>query len=93
MHGPFDYHLTRKLILLAKAHDLPVARDIFHFYRSDVAAALEAGAGARAALVAFGVVIVSLFSGWQLVVVFGVLAALTAAAMLLLPRIEERVWK
>lgn len=54
MHGPFDYHLTRKLILLAKAHDLPVARDIFHFYRSDVAAALEAGAGARAALVAFG---------------------------------------
>ncbi|OUZ11256.1 undecaprenyl-phosphate alpha-N-acetylglucosaminyl 1-phosphate transferase [Aeromicrobium sp. PE09-221] len=48
---------------------------------------------ASAALVAFGVVIVSLFSGWQLVVVFGVLAALTAAAMLLLPRIEERVWK
>lgn len=54
MHGPFDYHLTRKLIRLGQSHGLEVARDIFTFYRSDVAAALEAGAGARAALMAFG---------------------------------------
>ena len=54
MHGPFDYHLTRKLIRLGQRHGLDMARDIFTFYRSDVAAALEAGAGARAALMAFG---------------------------------------
>lgn len=61
-HGPFDYHLTRKLIWLAQAHELAVARDIFRFYRSDVAAALEAGAGARAALVAFGL---DASHGWE----------------------------
>ncbi|GAA4284826.1 osmoprotectant NAGGN system M42 family peptidase [Brevibacterium daeguense] len=62
LHGPFDYHLTRKLIRLAQKHGLPVARDIFKFYRSDVAAALEAGAGARAALVAFGL---DASHGWE----------------------------
>lgn len=62
LHGPFDYHLTRKLIRLAQTHDLPVARDIFRFYRSDVAAALEAGAGARAALMAFGL---DASHGWE----------------------------
>ena len=55
MTGPFDYHLTRHLCALCEAHDIPYARDIFRFYRSDVAAALEAGAETRAALVAFGV--------------------------------------
>jgi len=48
---------------------------------------------ASAALVAFGVVVVSLFSGWQLVVMFGVLAVLVVGAMLLLPKIESRVWR
>ncbi|WCO65780.1 osmoprotectant NAGGN system M42 family peptidase [Iamia majanohamensis] len=54
MTGPFDYHLTRRLCRLCRDHDLPYARDLFRWYRSDVAAALEAGAGTRAALVAFG---------------------------------------
>jgi putative aminopeptidase FrvX len=54
MTGPFDYHLTRRLCRLCVDHDIPHARDIFKWYRSDVAAALEAGAGTRAALVAFG---------------------------------------
>jgi peptidase M42 family hydrolase len=54
MTGPFDYHLTRHLCALCEAHEIPYARDIFRFYRSDVAAALEAGAETRAALVAFG---------------------------------------
>ena len=54
MHGPFDYHLTRKLCRLAGEAGIPYARDIFRFYRSDIAAAIEAGTGARAALVAFG---------------------------------------
>jgi putative aminopeptidase FrvX len=54
LHGPFDYHLTRKLCRLAKERRIPHARDVFRFYRSDAAAAIEAGANTRAALVGFG---------------------------------------
>jgi peptidase M42 family hydrolase len=54
MHGPFDYHLTRKLCRLAEQYGIPFARDVFRYYRSDAAAAIEAGAGTRAALVGFG---------------------------------------
>jgi peptidase M42 family hydrolase len=53
--GPFDYHLTRHLCGLCEAYGITYARDVFRYYRSDVAAALEAGAETRAALVAFGV--------------------------------------
>ncbi len=52
--GPFDYHLTRKLLGICSDHHIPHARDTFKWYRSDVAAAIEAGAGTRAALIAFG---------------------------------------
>jgi peptidase M42 family hydrolase len=55
LHGPFDYHLTRRLAFLGEHHGIEVNRDVFRFYRSDVAAALEAGAETRAALVGFGV--------------------------------------
>ncbi len=55
LHGPYDYHLTRKLCRLADEHDIPFSRDVFRYYRSDVAAAIEAGANTRAALVGFGV--------------------------------------
>lgn len=55
LHGPFDFHLTRRLHALAVAHDLEIHRDVFRYYRSDVAAALEAGAETRAALIGFGV--------------------------------------
>ena len=54
MHGPFDYHLTRKLCRLAEEQGVPYARDVFRYYRSDAAAAIEAGAETRAALVGFG---------------------------------------
>ncbi|OJZ74703.1 peptidase M42 [Mycobacterium paraffinicum] len=54
LHGPFDYHLTRKLCRLAEEQGIKCARDVFRFYRSDAAAAIEAGAGTRAALVGFG---------------------------------------
>jgi peptidase M42 family hydrolase len=54
MHGPFDYHLTRKLCRLAEERGIRFARDVFRYYRSDAAAAIEAGAGTRAALVGFG---------------------------------------
>lgn len=55
LHGPFDYHLTRHLTALCDANDIPHCRDVFDFYRSDAAAALEAGMATRAALVGFGV--------------------------------------
>lgn len=47
---------------------------------------------AAAALVAFGVVLIGLFSGWQLIVLFAVLALLVAAWVFLLPRLEKKVW-
>jgi peptidase M42 family hydrolase len=55
MHGPFDYHLTRRLLRLADTHGIEANRDVFIHYRSDVASALEAGAETRAALLGFGV--------------------------------------
>lgn len=54
MTGPFDYHLTRKLLALCAEHGIEHRRDVFKHYRSDVAAAIEAGAEMRAALIGFG---------------------------------------
>jgi peptidase M42 family hydrolase len=54
MTGPFDYHLTRRLAALCRQLDIEHVRDVFHYYRSDAAAAIEAGAEMRAALVGFG---------------------------------------
>jgi peptidase M42 family hydrolase len=53
--GPFDYHLTNKLIDLCEAQDIPFQRDIFRFYRCDSAAAVEAGNDIRTALITFGI--------------------------------------
>lgn len=53
--GPFDYHLTRKLVELCRAHDIPFQKDIFRYYRSDSASAIEAGHDVRTALLAFGI--------------------------------------
>jgi peptidase M42 family hydrolase len=55
LHGPYDYHLTRLLSDLAVEHGIEANRDVFRYYRSDVASALEAGAETRAALIGFGV--------------------------------------
>jgi len=52
--GPFDYHLTRKLIHLCEEKGIEHARDVFRYYRSDNAAAIEAGNDLRTALVCFG---------------------------------------
>lgn len=52
--GPFDYHLTHKLIALAGEFGIPHRRDVFRFYRSDSAAAVEAGNDIRTALIGFG---------------------------------------
>jgi peptidase M42 family hydrolase len=53
--GPFDYHLTRKMVELCRANDIRYQKDVFRYYRSDSASALEAGADVRTALVTFGV--------------------------------------
>jgi len=53
--GPFDYHLTRKLIRLCESEDIPFQRDVFRYYRSDSASAVEGGADVRTALITFGI--------------------------------------
>ncbi len=53
--GPFDYHLTRKLVELCREHDIPFQKDVFRYYRSDSASAIEAGHDVRTALLAFGI--------------------------------------
>ncbi len=55
MTGPFDYHLTRRIIHLCQEFGLPFQRDVFRYYRSDSAAAVEAGNDLRTALVTFGI--------------------------------------
>lgn len=52
--GPFDFHLTKHLINLSIKYEIEFSRDIFLHYRSDSAAALEAGNDIRTALVCFG---------------------------------------
>lgn len=53
--GPFDYHLTHKLLRLARDFDIPHQRDVFRYYRTDAAAAVEAGNDIRTALLTFGI--------------------------------------
>jgi len=55
MSGPFDYHLTHYMIRLCQEFQIPYQRDVFRFYRSDSAAAVEAGADIRTALATFGI--------------------------------------
>lgn len=52
--GPFDYHLTRRVLQVCDELGIPAERDVFDHYRSDVASAIEAGAETRAALIGFG---------------------------------------
>ncbi len=53
--GPFDYHLSQKLIRLCQGCNIDFQKDVFRFYRSDAASAIEAGHDVRTALVGFGV--------------------------------------
>lgn len=53
--GPFDYHLSRKLLDLGESHGIAVTPDVFRHYRSDAASATEAGSDIRTALACFGV--------------------------------------
>jgi len=60
--GPFDYHLTRKLVRLCIENDIFYQKDVFRHYRSDVASAVEAGFDVRTALICFGV---DASHGWE----------------------------
>lgn len=51
--GPFDYYLSRRLSGLCNTFGIEHSRDVFRYYRSDAAAALEAGNDIRTALVCF----------------------------------------
>ncbi len=51
--GPFDRHLTKHLIDTCMKSSIEFSRDVFLYYRSDAAAALEAGNDIRTALVCF----------------------------------------
>jgi putative aminopeptidase FrvX len=51
--GPFDYHLTQKLLQTCAEHDVRHARDVFNEYRCDAAAAVDAGNDIRTARVCF----------------------------------------
>jgi peptidase M42 family hydrolase len=51
--GPFDWHLTRSLGMLCNRYGIEHARDVFRYYRSDAASALEAGNDIRTALLCF----------------------------------------
>ena len=53
--GPFDYHLVRRLAGLCRYHGIDHRRDVYGYYRSDAASALEAGVETRAALIGFGI--------------------------------------
>ncbi len=53
--GPFDYHLTRKMVELCRENDIRFQKDVFRYYRSDSASAIVAGADIRTALITFGV--------------------------------------
>jgi len=55
MTGPFDFHLTQRLIQLCQEFEIDYQRDVFRYYRSDSAAAVEAGNDLRTSLVAFGI--------------------------------------
>lgn len=60
--GPFDWHLTHKLIDLCRDHDIPHRRDVFQYYRCDSASAVDAGNDLRTALACFGV---DASHGWE----------------------------
>ena len=53
--GPYDYHMTTKLINLSKENNLQYAVDIYPYYSSDASAALRAGQNIKAALIGPGV--------------------------------------
>ncbi len=82
--GPFDFHLTRKLVDLCKEHGIGYQKDVFRYYRSDLASALVAGNEVRCALLTFGI---DASHGYERIHV----DALRSLAELLLAYVQSRV--
>lgn len=53
--GPFDYHLSQKLISLCETYRVAYCTDVYRHYRTDSASAIAAGNDTRTALLGFGV--------------------------------------
>jgi peptidase M42 family hydrolase len=51
--GPFDWHLTKKILQLCQDHSINHSRDVFRYYRCDAASAIEAGNDLRTSLICF----------------------------------------
>lgn len=51
--GPFDYHLTHKLLRLCARHHIEHTRDVYVNYRCDAASAIESGNDLRTAMISF----------------------------------------
>ena len=51
--GPFDWYLTRRLLAICNSFGIEHSRDVFKYYRSDAASAIEAGNDIRTALICF----------------------------------------
>lgn len=62
MAGPFDWYLTRELISVCEEKKIPFSRDVFRYYRSDAASAVDAGNDIRTALVCFAL---DASHGWE----------------------------
>lgn len=53
--GPYDYHMRKTLVTLARNNNIPYKQDIYPFYGSDGSAALRAGNDMRVGLIGPGV--------------------------------------
>ncbi|MDF1754313.1 MAG: M42 family metallopeptidase [Verrucomicrobiales bacterium] len=53
--GPYDFEMRRKLVRLARKHNIAHVQDVYPFYGSDGSAALSAGNDFRVALIGPGV--------------------------------------
>jgi putative aminopeptidase FrvX len=76
--GPYDFHMTSKLIELAKRDGLKHAVDIYPQYGSDATAALRAGSNIRAALIGPGVHASHGMERTHIEAIFGTVALLAA---------------
>ena len=87
--GPFDASLTRHLLSLCQEHAIPHVRDTFRHYRSDSAAAVEAGWDLRVGLACFSL---DSSHGWErtheksLMALARLVAAYLQSPMATLPR-------
>ncbi len=82
--GPFDLPIARHLVRLCEDNGIPHVRDTFRSYRSDSAAAIDAGWDIRAGLICFSL---DSSHGWERTHI----ASLTALTRLIIAYIESEL--